>query len=35
LIGSVEYRLVNRDSNSSAAGDVRENAITGTLSLTF
>jgi uncharacterized protein (PEP-CTERM system associated) len=33
LIGSVEYRLVNRDSNS--VGDVRENAITGTLTLTF
>ncbi|MPZ45992.1 MAG: TIGR03016 family PEP-CTERM system-associated outer membrane protein [Betaproteobacteria bacterium] len=34
LRGSVEYRWLNRDTNSSA-GDVRENAITGTLSLAF
>jgi uncharacterized protein (PEP-CTERM system associated) len=34
LRGSVEYRWLNRDTNSTA-GDVRENAITGTLSLAF
>jgi uncharacterized protein (PEP-CTERM system associated) len=34
LRGSLEYRWLNRDTNS-AAGDVRENAITGTLSLAF
>lgn len=34
LRGSLEYRWLNRDTNSSA-GDVRENAISGTLSLAF
>lgn len=34
LRGSVEYRFLHRDRNSSG-GDVTENAITGTLSLTF